>query len=116
MTENGLRVLVVDDEPAIRRFLQVSLTAQGHTIFEAESGQVALTEAVIRYPDLIILDLGLPDVDGIEVTRQLREWTRIPILILSVRGNEADKISALDDGADDYLTNPFGVGDHLARI
>jgi len=116
MTENGLRVLVVDDEPAIRRFLQVSLTAQGHTIFESENGESALTEAVIRHPDLIILDLGLPDVAGIEVTRRLREWTRIPILILSVRGSEADKIAALDAGADDYLTKPFGVGELLARI
>ena len=116
MTENGLRILVVDDEPAIRRFLQVSLTAHGHTIFEAESGEAALTEAVIRHPDLIILDLGLPDVDGLEVTRRLREWTQIPIVILSVRGAEADKIAALDAGADDYLTKPFGVGELLARI
>lgn len=116
MTENGLRVLIVDDEPAIRRFLQVSLTAHGHLIFEAENGEAALTEAAIRHPDLIILDLGLPDLEGVEVTRRLREWTQIPIVILSVRGSEEDKIAALDAGADDYLTKPFGVGELLARI
>jgi two-component system KDP operon response regulator KdpE len=116
MTENSLRILVVDDEPSIRRFLQASLATHGHAIFEAENGEAALTEAVIRHPDLIILDMGLPDLDGIEVTRRLREWTRIPILILSVRGGEEDKIAALDAGADDYLTKPFGVGELLARI
>lgn len=116
MSESNLRILVVDDEPAIRRFLQVSLTTHGHTIFEAEGGEAALTEAVIRHPDLIILDLGLPDLDGIEVTRRLREWTQIPIVILSVRGAEADKVAALDAGADDYLTKPFGVGELQARI
>ncbi len=116
MTETALRILVVDDEPSIRRFLHASLTTHGHTLFEAENGEAALTEAVIRHPDLIILDMGLPDLDGIEVTRRLREWTRIPILILSVRGGEEDKIAALDAGADDYLTKPFGVGELLARI
>ncbi len=116
MTETGARVLVVDDEPAIRRFLRASLAAHGYLIFEAGDGQSALSAVSTDRPDLVILDLGLPDLDGIEVTRLLREWTRIPIVILSVRGQEADKIAALDAGADDYVTKPFGVGELLARI
>jgi two-component system KDP operon response regulator KdpE len=116
MSETVARVLVVDDEPAIRRFLRVSLAAHGYTIFEADSGQVALSAVVADRPDLIILDLGLPDLDGIHVTRLLREWTRLPIIILSVRGQETDKIAALDAGADDYLTKPFGIGELLARM
>lgn len=115
-SSGGVRVLVVDDERAIRRFLQISLTAHGHTVFEAASGQEALQAVVANRPDLIILDLGLPDVEGIEVTRRLREWTRTPIIILSVRGHETDKIAALDAGADDYLTKPFSVGELLARL
>lgn len=116
MNETGARVLIVDDEPAIRRFLRVSLSARGYAVFEADGGQAALSAIVADRPDLIILDLGLPDLDGIEVTRLLREWTRIPIIILSVRGQEADKIAALDAGADDYLTKPFGAGELLARM
>jgi two-component system KDP operon response regulator KdpE len=116
MTDNSLRVLVVDDEPAIRRFLRAVLSAHGYTIFEAANGQEALSAVIAVRPDLIILDLGLPDLDGIEVTRQLREWTSIPIIILSVREHEADKIAALDVGADDYLTKPFGAGELLARM
>jgi two-component system KDP operon response regulator KdpE len=116
MSETRARVLVVDDEPAIRRFLHVSLSAHGYTIFEAENGQAALSAVTSDRPDLIILDLGLPDLNGIEVTRMLREWTHIPIIILSVRGQEADKIAALDAGADDYLTKPFGAGELLARM
>ncbi len=116
MNETGARVLVVDDEPAIRRFLRVSLAAHGYTVFEVDSGQAALSAVVGDRPDLIILDLGLPDLDGTEVTRLLREWTHIPIIILSVRGQEADKIAALDAGADDYLTKPFGAGELLARM
>ena len=116
MSETGARVLIVDDEPAIRRFLRVSLSAHGYVVFEADSGQVALSAVVANRPDLIILDLGLPDLDGIEVTRLLREWTHIPIVILSVRGQEADKVTALDAGADDYLTKPFSTGELLARI
>jgi two-component system KDP operon response regulator KdpE len=115
MTE-GVRVLVVDDERAIRRFLHASLTANGHTVFEAENGQEALTAVVATRPDLIILDLNLPDLSGVEVTKRLREWTQIPIIILSVREHENDKISALDAGADDYLTKPFSVGELLARL
>jgi two-component system KDP operon response regulator KdpE len=116
MNEAGARVLVVDDEPAIRRFLRASLSAHGYAVFEAEGGQSALSAVVADRPDLVILDLGLPDLDGIEVTRLLREWTHIPIIILSVRGQEADKIAALDAGADDYLTKPFSAGELLARM
>lgn len=112
----GVRVLIVDDERAIRRFLQVSLTAHGHIVFEATNGQEALAAVVAHRPDLIILDLGLPDMDGVEVTRRLREWTQTPIIILSVREHETDKIAALDAGADDYLTKPFSVGELMARL
>jgi len=115
MTDSVLRILVVDDEPAIRRFLRASLAPHA-TLFEAATGQDALNAVAAQRPDLIILDLGLPDIDGVEVTRLLREWTRIPILILSVRGSEKDKIAALDAGADDYLTKPFGIGELLARV
>ncbi len=110
------RVLIVDDEPAIRRFLRVTLTAQAYNIIEAASGQEALEKAAADRPDIIVLDIGLPDINGIEVTRLLRRWTQIPIIILSVRGAESDKIAALDAGADDYLTKPFGVGELLARL
>jgi two-component system KDP operon response regulator KdpE len=116
MTESGVRVLVVDDEPAIRRFLRTTLAAHRYAIFEADCGQAALMAVTAERPDLILLDLGLPDLDGVEVTRLLREWTSIPIIIVSVRGQEADKIAALDAGADDYLTKPFGVGELLARM
>jgi len=116
MTKDKIRVLVVDDEQAIRRFLNAALTAHGYEVFEATTGEEALTAAVGRRPDLIILDLGLPGIDGIEVTRRLREWSHIPILILSVREREGDKIEALDTGADDYLTKPFGAGELLARM
>lgn len=113
---SGVRVLVVDDEKAIRRFLQVSLSTHGHTVFEARGGQEALEAVVAHRPDLIILDLGLPDMEGVEVTRRLREWTQTPIIILSVRDHETDKIAALDAGADDYLTKPFSMGELLARL
>lgn len=116
MTEGRLRALVVDDEPAIRRFLRASLTAHGYVVFEADTGRGALKAVLDHRPDVIVLDLGLPDVDGIEVTRFLREWTQIPIIILSVREHEDDKIAALDAGADDYVTKPFGVGELLARL
>jgi two-component system, OmpR family, KDP operon response regulator KdpE len=116
MSENKLKILVVDDEEAIRRFLGVTLTSQGYETVEAASGQEAILRVSSLQPDLIILDLGLPDIDGTEVTRRLRQWTQIPIVILSVRGSENDKIAALDAGADDYLTKPFGAGELLARI
>lgn len=116
MSGNEPRILVVDDEQPIRRFLQTSLTANSYTVFEATTGQEALTAVVNHRPDVIILDLGLPDMDGLEITKLLREWTQIPIIILSVRGQEMDKIAALDAGADDYLTKPFGVGELMARL
>jgi two-component system KDP operon response regulator KdpE len=109
-------VLAVDDEAAIRRYLRASLSIHGYVVFEADSGQAALAAVTADRPDLIILDLGLPDIDGVEVTRLLRQWTQVPIIILSVRGQEADKIAALDAGADDYLTKPFGTGELLARM
>lgn len=116
MSEDKVRVLVVDDEPAIRRFLRASLVAHSYEIFEAGTGQEALSGAIAHHPDLIILDLGLPDIEGIEVTRRLREWSQIPIIILSVRERESEKIAALDAGADDYLTKPFGIGELIARM
>lgn len=116
MTENAARVLVVDDEQAIRRYLRASLSAHGYELYEAATGQEALQAIPITRPDLIILDLGLPDLDGVDVTRSLREWTQVPIVILSVRSQESDKIAALDAGADDYITKPFGAGELLARL
>lgn len=116
MSEIGNRVLVVDDENAIRRFLHAALNAQGYFVFEAASGWEAINAVITHRPDLIILDLGLPDIDGVEVTKRLREWSQIPIIILSVREQETDKISALDAGADDYLTKPFSSGELMARI
>jgi two-component system, OmpR family, KDP operon response regulator KdpE len=116
MTENALRVLVVDDERAIRRFLRASLSAHGYAVFEASTGREALSAVLSDRPDLIILDLGLPDLDGLEVTRQLREWSQTPIIVLSVREEEATKVAALDVGADDYLTKPFGIPELMARI
>jgi two-component system, OmpR family, KDP operon response regulator KdpE len=115
MSEQELRVLVVDDERSIRRFLKASLGSQ-FVVFEATNGEEALAAVVSNRPDVIILDLGLPDMDGVEVTRRLREWTQIPIIIVSVREQEKDKIAALDAGADDYLTKPFGVGELMARL
>jgi len=114
--KTALRVLVVDDELAIRRFLRTSLQAHGYVVFEAQTGEDGLTEVVGKRPDLVILDIGLPDIDGVEVTRRLREWSDLPILILSVHDQERDKIAALDAGADDYLTKPFGVGELMARM
>ena len=116
MTLFGLKVLVVDDEISIQRFLRVALNGQGFIVSEANTGEAALQAITINRPDLVILDLGLPDMDGIEVTRRTREWSKVPIIILSVREQEEDKISALDAGADDYLTKPFGMGELLARI
>jgi two-component system KDP operon response regulator KdpE len=116
MTKIGRRVLVVDDEVAIQRFLHVTLNGQGFIVSEAATGRDALQSLALEHPDLVILDLGLPDIDGVEVTRRLREWSQVPVIILSVREQEADKIAALDAGADDYLTKPFGVGELLARI
>ena len=116
MTDTGQRVLVVDDENSIRRYLRTALSAQGFIVYEAATGGEALKVALFDRPDIIILDLGLPDLNGIEVTRRLREWSQTPIIILSVREAENDKIAALDAGADDYLTKPFGTGELMARM
>jgi two-component system KDP operon response regulator KdpE len=110
-----LKILVVDDERPIRRFLSASLGSR-YTILEAENGEDAIQAAAVNHPDVIILDLGLPDMDGIEVTRRLREWTEVPVIVISVRDSEQDKVAALDAGADDYLTKPFGTSELLARI
>ena len=115
-TPTNQRVLVVDDEAPIRRYLRAALSAQGFSVYESASGEEALQAVLSHRPDIIILDLGLPDIDGIEVTRRLREWSQTPIIILSVREVEQDKIAALDAGADDYLTKPFGTGELLARM
>jgi two-component system KDP operon response regulator KdpE len=109
-------VLIIDDESPIRRFLRASLTAEGYRVAEAESGEEALKLAARQPPDLVILDLGLPVMDGQEVLRRLRAWLSVPILVLSARDQETQKVEALDAGADDYLTKPFGVGELLARL
>jgi two-component system KDP operon response regulator KdpE len=108
--------LVIDDERAIRRLLRLLLESQGYQVCEAETGNLGLQMAASRRPDVILLDLGLPDMDGLTVLKRLREWTRTPILILTVRDREADKVAALDNGADDYLTKPFGGEELLARL
>jgi len=115
MTGTLIRILVIDDERPIRRFLNASLSGQ-FTILEAATGAEALSMTVSGRPDVILLDLGLPDMDGLEVTRRLREWTQIPIIVVSVRDQEETKIAALDAGADDYLTKPFSVGELTARV
>lgn len=109
-------VLVIEDEAPIRRFLKITLEDHGYQFAEAMTGEEGLATAALINPDLVILDLGLPDMDGLAVTKNLREWTAVPILVLSARGQEQDKVNALDFGADDYLTKPFGVGELLARI
>lgn len=116
MTTPKPTVLIIEDDPLIRRFLRTGLGTHGFSVFEAETGQQGLVEAGVRKPDLIILDLGLPDMDGVEVIKTIREWSAIPIIILSARNTEPHKIEALDAGADDYLTKPFGLGELLARI
>jgi two-component system KDP operon response regulator KdpE len=110
------RVLVVDDEPQIRRALQINLRARGYDVDLAEDGERALELAARHHPDVVVLDLGLPGIDGVEVIRGLRGWTRVPIVVLSVRDAEAVKVAALDAGADDYVTKPFGMDELLARL
>ena len=109
-------VLLIDDEPQMRRFLRAALLGNGYRIEEAASGEDGIRQAAMRSPDLVLLDLGLPDIDGLEVTQRLREWSQVPILVISARGREDDKVAALDAGADDYVTKPFGVLELLARL
>jgi two-component system, OmpR family, KDP operon response regulator KdpE len=116
VSDEGARILVVDDEHQIRRMLITALGAHGYTIAEASSGREGLSQALIFHPDLVVLDLGLPDMDGMDVIRAFREWSITPVIVLSVREREGDKIGALDAGADDYLTKPFSMGELLARI
>lgn len=116
MTPAKPDILVIDDEVQIRRLLRITLEAAGYAVREADAGQLGLSEAALRRPDAIILDLGLPDLGGLDVLGRLREWSQVPVLILSVLGEESQKIAALDAGADDYLTKPFGGGELLARL
>jgi two-component system KDP operon response regulator KdpE len=109
-------ILLVEDEPQMRRFLRTALASHDYRLVEAETAKEGLSAAAARNPDVILLDLGLPDRDGLDVTRELREWSTVPIIVLSARGREQDKVSALDLGADDYLTKPFSVDELLARI
>ena len=108
--------LVIDDEPQIRRLLRVTLEANGYEVFDTANGQDGIAQAAQRRPEIILLDLGLPDLDGVEVLKRIREWSRVPVIILSVRDRENDKIAALDAGADDFVTKPFGSGELLARV
>jgi two-component system KDP operon response regulator KdpE len=116
MSKTDPVIIVIEDDPPIRRFLRTGLTAQGFTVFEAETGKQGIIEAGIRKPNLVILDLGLPDMDGVEVIKAIRSWSSMPIIILSARSSEQSKIDALDVGGDDYLTKPFSIGELLARI
>lgn len=109
-------LLVIDDEPQIRKFLRISLASQGYKVIEAATGAEGLAQAALSKPDLVVLDLGLPDMDGQQVLRELREWSTVPVLVLSVRASEAQKVDALDGGANDYVTKPFGIQEFLARI
>lgn len=116
MSEYQPMVLLIEDEPQMRRFLRALLQGSGYRLVEAETGAEGVTLAAQHNPDIVLLDLGLPDLDGLEVTRRIREWAHLPVIVLSARGKEGDKIAALDAGADDYLTKPFGAGELLARM
>jgi two-component system KDP operon response regulator KdpE len=116
MNAPGPLVLIVEDEPQMRRFLRTALTAQEFRILEAENAKQAIVATTTHNPEVILLDLGLPDEDGLDLAHQIREWSRVPIIVISARGREDDKVAALDAGADDYLTKPFGVNELLARI
>ncbi|MBK9142373.1 MAG: response regulator [Candidatus Melainabacteria bacterium] len=116
MAASGSTIIVIEDEAPIRRFLKTTLSAHGYHFVEAITGEEGVLKVASLNPSVVILDLGLPDIDGLEVLRQIREWSTVPIIILSAREQEGDKVRALDDGADDYLTKPFGVAELLARI
>ena len=109
-------VVLIEDEPQIRKFLRATLAGQGYRLFEATTGADGVVEVGSRQPDVVIVDLGLPDMDGLDVIRRVREWTDVPVIVLSARGQERDKVVALDAGADDYVSKPFGAGELLARI
>jgi len=115
-TPGGPKVLIVDDEPQIRRFLRASLQSHDYNVVEAENGKEAVRVCTVQNPDLLILDLGLPDMDGLDVIKLVREWSQVPIIVLSIRSDDADKIEALDRGANDYVTKPFSMGELLARM
>jgi two-component system, OmpR family, KDP operon response regulator KdpE len=116
MAQDSGLILLIEDEPQMRRFLRITLQSHGYRLAEAATGQEGIMEAATRNPDVVLLDLGLPDLDGIEVIIRLREWSEMPVIVLSAREQEEDRIKALDAGADDYLTKPFGAGELLARI
>jgi two-component system KDP operon response regulator KdpE len=116
MTTKGPKILLIEDEQEVRRFLRVSLNSHGYRLVEAATGREGIVQAASQQPDLMILDLGLPDLDGMEVIGQVRQWSQMPIVILSARGREEEKVNALDAGADDYLTKPFSVGELLVRL
>jgi two-component system KDP operon response regulator KdpE len=116
MSDLPARILIVEDDAEIRRFVRLTLVAEGHEVFEADTLQRGLIEAGTRRPDLLVLDLGLPDGDGVDLIRDLRAWSAMPVIVLSARSTEADKIAALDAGADDYLVKPFGAGELMARV
>ena len=116
MADEKQLILLIEDEPQMRRFLRITLQGHGYRLVEAETGQEGLMQAATRNPDVVLLDLGLPDLDGLEVTKRLREWAQTPIIVISAREQEQDKVKALDAGADDYLTKPFSSGELLARI
>nr|WP_232102345.1 response regulator [Stutzerimonas stutzeri] len=108
--------MIIDDEPQIRKFLRISLASQGYRVLESTDGRDGLARAALEQPDLVVLDLGLPDMDGQDVLGELRSWTRVPVIVLSVRSSEAEKVRALDAGANDYVTKPFGIQEFLARV
>ncbi len=116
MTDDKGLILLIEDELQMRRFLRITLQGEGYRLIEAATGADGLREAAIKNPSIVLLDLGLPDIDGIEVARKLREWSTVPVIVISARGQEDDKVKALDAGANDYLTKPFGVGELMARI
>lgn len=116
MTQLQNSILLIDDEPQIRKFLRISLNAQGYRVLEAGTGEEGLAQAALNRPDLVVLDLGLPDRDGQDILRDLREWSQVPVLVLSVRASEGEKVLALDGGANDYVTKPFGIQEFLARV
>jgi two-component system KDP operon response regulator KdpE len=116
MADDKELILLIEDEPQMRRFLRITLQSQGYRLIETENGKDGLLQAASRNPDVVLLDLGLPDMDGLEVTKRIREWTQTPVIIISAREQEQDKVKALDAGADDYLTKPFDAGELLARI